>query len=232
MDAPVEPAGPREQGTLDPNYDLLLVDRAPLPPHERTWRHPSELGPTRLDIDTGGHGKIAILASGTVAVMMVAALVVAVTPRSTNPLAVSATTAPSSGRTIQAAAGAGEAEPGGEIDVAFAVSAVRSTRIASFTAIPNAIVAVPAEMTSVGRSREAAPATLPDLADKVLVLTDEFAYEVPWSDVALMSFARADVLAHDGSIVARFVDGHLVVTADSKVGSPIALTRSTASFDD
>jgi hypothetical protein len=32
-------------------YDLVLVEPGPLPPHERSWRHPSELGPTRVDVD-------------------------------------------------------------------------------------------------------------------------------------------------------------------------------------
>lgn len=51
----------------------------PLPPHERPWRHPSELGPPEHEPTTGG-GRLLIVTTATFGLVLVALLAVAVTP--------------------------------------------------------------------------------------------------------------------------------------------------------
>lgn len=131
---------------------------------------------------------------------MVAAFVVAMTPRhSASPLAVSATTSPA----VTAVGGGADA-----------------ARIASFPAIPNAIAAVP---NSTARDRATTAAVLPDLDDDVLVVTDHVAYALPWRDVALLEVDDAVVIGADGSVVARFVDGRFVPSADAVVGAALTV---------
>lgn len=168
--------------------------------------------------DAKGHRRASILASGTLAVVMVAVMVVVVTPRRTsNPSAISATTAPGAIRLVRPdSAPASRTTPD-----------LQPTRIAAFTAIPTAIAAVPTPETPVGFTRDvslvAEPTVLPDLSDRVVVLTDQFAYALRWRDVAWLSVSGdAAVLAADGSLVARFINGQLIVTADTKTGSALA----------
>ncbi|NND75808.1 MAG: hypothetical protein HKN44_12460 [Ilumatobacter sp.] len=189
------------------------MDRAPIPPHERPWRHPSELGPTGVEPGGSGRHRAVLFAGGTLAVVMVAALVVAMTPqRSGSPLAVSATTGPA-----VSADGRGDAPD----------DADRAARIASVKAIPNAIVDVPGTH---GRPRPStgvdqdATAVLPDLDDEVLVLTENVAYALPWSEVAWLEIDDAVVVNSDGAIVARFEAGRLIVAADAVVGAALTVT--------
>ncbi len=58
------------------------VGPAPLPPHERPWRHPSELGPPEHEPTAGG-GRLLIVTTATFGLVLVALLAVAVTPSST-----------------------------------------------------------------------------------------------------------------------------------------------------
>jgi hypothetical protein len=90
------------------------------------------------------------------------------------------------------------------------------------TAIPSALADVPAAaFHSTGSSDP--QAVLPDLHDQVLVLTDQYAYSVAWSDVARLDVAGdAVVVRADGAIVARFIHGRLIVSHDSLVGSAFA----------
>lgn len=55
---------------------------APLPPHERPWRHPSELGPPEHEPTSGG-GRLLIVTTATFGLVLVALLAVAVTPSAT-----------------------------------------------------------------------------------------------------------------------------------------------------
>ena len=186
------------------------MEHAPLPPPERTWRHPSEIGPTTVDFNRGsGHG-FAALAAGAFAVALIAALVVTVTPGGSidAPIAVSASTSPP----VRAAASTAIA----------AAETIRSIRLVEATAIPSAIADVPvAAYRSTGSSDP--EAVLPDLHDQVLVLTDQYAYSVAWSDVARLDVeGDAVVVRANGEIVARFNDGRLIVSHDSVVGSAFA----------
>lgn len=154
-----------------------------------------------------------MLAGGALAVVMVATLVVTLTPRRhAAPLAISSTTAPSAERAIAAS------QPVIDADVGITT---RAAQISSFKAIPSALVSV-----TNAEGAEDSSTILPDLDDPVFVLTADFAYAVPWRDVAWLTVAReAVVVDADGSVIARFDDGRLVVTADAKVGSALALTE-------
>lgn len=73
------------------------MERGPVPPHERTWRHPSELAAQeRLELRAvvaPRTTRVTALAAGTFGLIIVAALVLVVTPRDQRaPIAVSATT--------------------------------------------------------------------------------------------------------------------------------------------
>jgi len=90
------------------------------------------------------------------------------------------------------------------------------------TAIPSAIADVPAGAYRSADSSDP-QAVLPDLHDQVLVLTDQYAYSVAWSDVARLDVAGdAVVVRSNGEIVARFSNGRLIVSHDSLVGSALA----------
>ncbi|WP_394944003.1 hypothetical protein [uncultured Ilumatobacter sp.] len=190
------------------------MERAPLPPHERTWRHPSEIGPKSVEVDRGTRHRFVALATGTLAVALIAALVVTITPGGSTdaPIAVSASTSPPVRASIRAAANTAIA----------AAETIRSIRLVEATAIPSALADVPAAaFHSTGSSDP--QAVLPDLHDQVLVLTDQYAYSVAWSDVARLDVAGdAVVVRADGAIVARFIHGRLIVSHDSLVGSAFA----------
>ena len=80
-------------------YDRGPVEHGPLPPHERTWRHPSELAAEEraaLQAETAPSSqRLVALTSGALGLVMIGILILAVTPRgSVAPVAVSATTTP------------------------------------------------------------------------------------------------------------------------------------------
>jgi hypothetical protein len=71
-----------------------------LPPHERAWRHPSELGPPEHEPTTGG-GLLLIVTTATFGLILVGLLAVAVTPSSTSSTADGPTTV-AAGRAVPA----------------------------------------------------------------------------------------------------------------------------------
>jgi hypothetical protein len=78
---------------------LILVEQGPLPPHERTWRHPSELAAEERAIlraqTAPASARLLALATGAVGLAVVGVLVMTVTPRRFDaPIAISATTTP------------------------------------------------------------------------------------------------------------------------------------------
>jgi len=68
------------------------VERGPLPPHERTWRHPSELAADETALvrsDPGGRSvRVAALTAGTFGLLAVGVLALWVTPSRGSPVAV------------------------------------------------------------------------------------------------------------------------------------------------
>lgn len=184
-------------------YDLVFVEPAPLPPHERTWRHPSELGPTKHDVDVGSRSNLAVLIVGACAVLAVASLVVVATPRPTsNPLAITATTSPFV-RAITAAptaisAGARRAPAPAQPTVGLLLS--------SFTAYPHAIAS--SEVADLDGTDVADE--LPDDSAMVLVRTDKVTYRVKWAQVPMLATPDGTVVFDlDGDVVARVSGGVL-----------------------
>jgi hypothetical protein len=189
-------------------YDLVLVEPGPLPPHERSWRHPSELGPTRLDVDDHvrrGHLNLVGLGGGTLAVLAVAAMVVAMTPRtSSGPVALSSTTTPI---TVRA-----EIEPPTSVATPVAPAAVAMTALsASFVAFPHTVTSRP-ELDVDGRN--VADET-PDADDTVYLRTEAVTYRIPWDVAQLIEVPDGSVVFDaDGELVARVADGELLSLVD------------------
>jgi hypothetical protein len=68
------------------------VDRAPLPPHERPWRHPSELGPPAHE-PTSTSGRVIIATAATLSLLLIGLLAISMTPgKDQSPQAVGSTT--------------------------------------------------------------------------------------------------------------------------------------------
>ncbi len=195
-------------------YDLVFVEPGPLPPHERTWRHPSELGPTKADIENGSSNHLAALAVGALAVVAIAGLVIAMTPRtSSSPIALSATTTPVSAlrsndpTTVPIAATV-------PVRVATAsTSGLPVSRIpigallTSFSAFPHAITSGP-QLTLDGTD---VATRLPDDHDIVLVRTEAVTYELPWGEVPFFPLPDGSVVFDGaGALLAHVAGGQLV----------------------
>ena len=69
---------------LDHDYDLAVVERAPLPPHERAWRHPSELAADARQAITAerpsGSTRTAALLGGTATIVLFGVAMLSLTP--------------------------------------------------------------------------------------------------------------------------------------------------------
>lgn len=196
-------------------YDLVLVEPGPLPPHERSWRHPSELGPTRLDVDdTSGRTQLNLLAlgGGTMAVLAVAALVVAMTPRSASgPVALSSTTTPITARAVVEPPETAPANPGAPSTVRAPLAAAQTALPASFVAFPHAITPGPQLDVDGTRVADAAP----DGDDMVFVRTEAVTYQLAWDLAQRMSVPDGSVVFDaDGELVARVSDGDLLSLVD------------------
>ncbi len=178
-----------------------------MPPHERTWRHPSELGPTRRDIDDSSvrpHVNLMALAGGTMAVLAVAAMVVAMTPRpSSGPVALSATTTPITARAVlEPPTVPVTAAPPVPIEVR-----ARTAMLTSFVAFPHAVTSGPELDVDGTDVAESAPAQ-----DEIVFLrTEAVTYRLTWGEVQQMTVPDGSVVFDDnGDLVARVSDGDLV----------------------
>jgi hypothetical protein len=196
-------------------YDLVLVEPGPLPPHERSWRHPSELGPTRFDIDdTSRRPQLNLLAlgAGTMAVLAVAVMVVAMTPRAASgPVALSSTTTPITARAVveppSNAPSANSAAPS-MVRTPLAAQTALST---SFVAFPHAITVGP-ELDVDGTQVADSP---PADDDTVYVRTEAVTYQLTWDVAQHLDVADGSVIFDaDGELVARMSDGDLLSLVD------------------
>jgi hypothetical protein len=197
----------------DARYDLSTVGPAPIPPHERQWRHPSELAPTAADIDTPTNARALILATGTTALLLAAVLVVAISPsRSAAPSAVSATTLPAATIELQRAAAEVEREVAGTQE---AIRPQRNTILSenglALVGAPNAVSAAP-----VGDADDFAIAgDIPAGTERVIVLTASHAYDLRWGDIGDIAAPNGSiVMTRDGSLLAMFVSGELRLLVD------------------
>ena len=195
-------------------YDLAFVEHGPLPPHERTWRHPSELGPTRADVETGSSNHLAALAVGALAVVAVAGLVIAMTPRtSSSPTALSATTTPVSALRPNDPTAVRQDATAPRVATA-AASGLTASRIpigallTSFSAFPHAVTSGP-QLTLDGTD---VATRLPDDHDIVLVHTEAVTYELPWGEVPFLRMPDGSVVFDGaGALLAHVAGGRLVM---------------------
>ncbi len=197
--------GGRGQGRRVALYDLVLVEQGPLPPHERSWRHPSELGPTRLDVDeSNGRSRANLLglAGGTVAVLAVAAMVVAMTPRtSSGPVALSATTTPITARALIT-----PPAPDASTDTTQEMQS-RTELLTSFVGLPHAVT--PGPQLDVDGTEVAAEPPADD--ETVFVRTEAVTYRLRWDVAKTMNMPDGSVVFDaDGDLVARSSDGDLL----------------------
>ncbi len=200
-------------------YDLVLVEPGPLPPHERSWRHPSELGPTRLDVDDSTRRSdlnLLALGGGTLAVLAVAALVVAMTPRTSGgPVALSATTTPITARAVvgppaTTAATTPVTAPATATATAVPI-AIRPVLTTSLVAFPHAVTPGP-QLDVDGTDVADTP---PDADETVFVRTEAVTYQVTWDDAQHMHVPDGSVVFDDsGDLVARMNDGDLLSLVD------------------
>jgi len=189
-------------------YDLGTVSPAPLPPHERQWRHPSELAPTAADFDTSTNSRALVLATGTTALLLAAVLLVAVaSPRSSAPSAVSATTLPSATLELQRNVGQADQDTTRDQQVVRTLrSSISGEQGLALAGAPNAVSAAP-----VGDAEEMALAGgLPVENERVIVLTTSHSYDVRWGDIAGLDAPDGSiVMTRGGSLLAIFVSGEL-----------------------
>lgn len=202
---------------------------APLPPHERPWRHPSELGPSPASVEpSSGRSRFLAISSGAVTAVLVAVMVVSITPkRSGAPSAVSATTiAPASVQLrsvpAESAPVAEAATPLGAAALSVAAPVLADTvridrssmshdRGMALVGAPNGISTAPTADLSTLTSATATPAD----DDRVILLTSSFTYDVAWSDLAdLVAPDGSIVMTRDGQLLATFVDDELRLLVD------------------
>ena len=133
---------------------------------------------------------------------MVAAMIIAVTPRrSSAPLALTATTTPvlvpSSAQATTRASNSPDTQ--------------QSFRLASFSAMPNTIASTP-QFSLDGRQ---VTQQLPHPTALVLLRTEAVTYQLRWVDVPLLSVPDGSVVVDaQGDLVAHVSRGRLVLLAD------------------
>jgi hypothetical protein len=196
-------------------YDLVLVEPGPLPPHERSWRHPSELGPTRVDVDdTSRRAQVSLLAlaGGTMAVLAVAAMVVAMTPRAASgPVALSSTTTPITVRAVVEPPETASASSSATSTVRAPLAAAQTALSTSFVAFPHAITPGPQLDVDGTQVADAAPAG----DDTVFVRTEAVTYQLTWALAQHMDVPDGSVIFDaDGDLVARVSEGDLLSLVD------------------
>ena len=145
--------------------------------------------------------------------MLVAVMVVSITPRSSSaPSAISATTTP--GRTVQlrspAVVTVADARRADDV-VRVGGSIFSDTRPAALIGAPNAISTAPT--ADLDDDNIASIRPHPD--DRVIVLTSTFTYDVAWGEVAdLLAPVGSIVMTPDGELLATFLDSGLRLLFD------------------
>lgn len=178
---------------------------APLPPHERPWRHPSELAPTKASLEPERHRSALPLLMGTMATVVVVAMVVAMTPSPpSEPLLLSDTTTPA--RITPANGQDPDAQDaGGQGAGAVGQSSQAGTmlRIASFTAIPNAVSAAPT-FTVDGRRYAR---RLPHAGEAVIVQTESATYRILWREIEMLRVEGRALIADETLALVGYIEG-------------------------
>jgi len=178
-----------------PYYARLFVEPGPLPPHERSWRHPSELVSTATPVDASRHIWAPTLVAATMAVVVVATAVLTIAPRPSNaPSALDATTLPPFVTAVRVP------EPTAVTASPVAESPIQ---LASAIALPREVAVPPTQGTS------AVAADSPSPAETVIVVTEDALFRVAWHDVAFCGVDDGVVVNLDGELVARITNGSI-----------------------
>ena len=153
--------------------------------------------------ESGNH--LAPFVFGALAVVAVAGLVVAMTPRAvTNPLALSATTMPPA--VVSVASAPGGSAP--SVPTAQPAGIPMGALLTSFAAFPHAVTSGPhfdLDGTGIANGE-------PDADGVVLVRTDAVTYRLPWGQVPLLDMPDGTVVfTVDGDLLAHVRRGELVV---------------------
>jgi hypothetical protein len=195
------------------------VEPGPLPPHERAWRHPSELAPTRSTLDDGRrHPWAPAAVVGALAVAVVVTLAAAMTPRPTDaPTAIEATTMPPFVTRSATATVAPEPEAAGRPS---------TIQLAAAIAFPQAVAATPPSDALTVSPRAPSP------ADTVVVLTSDEVYRTAWHDVTFCDVDDGVVTNADGELVALIREGVITVVAVAGRVSPISGASGAVAGDD
>ena len=151
------------------------------------------------------------LGGGTMAVLAVAAMVVAMTPRSASgPVALSATTTPITARAVVEPPETASVESGAP-SLARSPIAAQTALSTSFVAFPHAVTPGPQLDVDGTQVAEAAPAG----DDTVFVRTEAVTYQLTWDIAQHMDVPDGSVVFDaDGELVARVSDGDLLSLVD------------------
>lgn len=161
-----------------------------------------------------GQGRALVLATGVAAAMMVAVMVIAVTPpRSNAPTAVSVTTLPAltvqlRGSAVQSAEQAPTHRSTETVRIA--QSTTNRDNALALVGSPNSVSATPADLEALDVGTR-----LPAASERVHLLTQSHTYVVRWSQIDRLVAPDGSVLVTvDGELVATFVDGVLRILVD------------------
>ncbi|MEL6892885.1 MAG: hypothetical protein AAFP84_14905 [Actinomycetota bacterium] len=186
------------------------MERAPIPPHERSWRHPSELvGQPATTTASTRSTRTLVVATGAVAVTLVAVLAVTVLPRRTPaPVAMSATTLPP----FAVAPPTAPVQVDDVATSAVGIGQVRLERAAiassdglALTGAPRTIAA-PVDAASTADAASGAAWLAED--DPVHLLTSSHVYHLLWADIdRVVAPDGSLVVDATGRMVGTFVDG-------------------------
>ncbi|MET0458212.1 MAG: hypothetical protein ABW195_03125 [Ilumatobacteraceae bacterium] len=216
------------------------MDRAPLPPHERPWRHPSELGPIAEHEPTTTGGKALIVTSATLGLLLVGVLAVAMTPdHSSSPEAVASTI--SGLRQVPASAEALEqpelplVTPLGDDGWAVTTMSALAGRSGSVTARLPSGAEVQAEIITTDRSTGLTVVSVPALAGYELAADEPaptdtvYVHGDPPQTVTITELASLDVAEATPVLDA---DGDLIGLCTQEADGVALRTVSTMPTDD
>ena len=182
---------------------------APLPPHERSWRHPSELAPTSaVADDRPARGRSIVFATGVLAIALVAAIVISIEPTPPPPDAVAATTIAVIAATAQ------ERDPTPVSEPAPVLLRQHSVTIARSLVLTGAPAAVSAKHVTDPADLTLAPHS-PDAPHTEVLLTRTHTFLVDWGDLNRIDAPDgAVVVSSDGHLLATFVSGEVRILVD------------------
>ncbi|MFK8025358.1 MAG: hypothetical protein AB8G26_15480 [Ilumatobacter sp.] len=193
---------------------------APLPPHERNWRHPSELAAMQ-QVDDGrddGTARRVLALAGGATVAVIALVFIATTnfERAPSPLAVTASTMPMATvelqRDVTALATPADDEP--QRVLRSASSTMTRSSAMALSGAPHAVSAAP-----VGDNDPEAldlATALPGDDDVVLVLTRSHTFRLTWEEIGtVLAPDGSIVVTVEGGLVAVYVSGELRMLVDA-----------------